>query len=180
MMGDAEHSEFPGDWSKDGRTIAVARGPGWGTEIWLYDLESEETRPLQRGAAEQYYPSFSPDGKFLAYTSRETGRNEVFVRELADDGRAWQVSLEGGDGPRWRGDGRELFFRGTDGFLHAVDVALGDEVTLGRPTPLFRARMRFEDGYEYDVAPDGQSFVINSWIEEEVPRAMSLVLNWSP
>ena len=74
----------------------------------------------------------------------------------------------------------ELFFHGSDGFFYAVDVALGDDVTLGRPTPLFRARIRLEEGYNYDVAPDGQSFVINSWIEEEVPRTMSLVLNWRP
>ena len=77
------------------------------------------------------------------------------LRELTTDGRAWQVSLEGGDGPRWRADGRELFFLGSDGFLHAVDVALGDDVTLGRPTPLFHARTRLDDGwYHYDVAPD--------------------------
>jgi Tol biopolymer transport system component len=178
MMGEAELDEFPADWSADGRTIALVRGLN---EIWLYDLDSGELRPVQPGAAEQTQPTFSPDGKFLAYTSRETGRAEVFLRELTTDGRAWQVSLEGGDSPRWRADGRELFFHGSDGFLHAVDVALGDDVTLGRPTLLFRARTRLEDGwYHYDVAPDGQSFVINSWIEEEAPRAMSLVLNWSP
>jgi dipeptidyl aminopeptidase/acylaminoacyl peptidase len=120
MTGEAELNEFPADWSKDGRTIALVRGPGWGREIWLYDLDSGETRPLQPGAAR------------------------------------------------------------ADGFLHAVDVALGGDVTLGRPTPLFRARVRLEEGYNYDVAPDGQSFVISSWIEEEAPRAMSLVLNWGP
>jgi len=181
MTGEAGLNDFPEDWSKDGSTIALVRGPEWGgNEIWLYDLDSGEIRPLQPGEAKQNLPTFSPDGKFLAYTSRETGRSEVFLRELATDGRAWQVSLEGGDGARWRADGRELFFLGADGFLHAVDVALGDDVTLGRPTPLFRARIRLEAGYNYDVAPDGQSFVITSWIEEEAPRAMSLTLNWSP
>ncbi len=184
LTGEDGINEFSGDWSEDGRTIALVRGPGWGDEIWLFDVESGESRPLQQTTAKQYQPSFAPGGKFLAYTSRETGRNEVFLRELAEGGgagaRAWQVSLAGGEGPKWRADGRELFFYGTDGFLYAVDVVVGDDVSLSQPTRLFRARIRFDEGDHYDVAPDGQSFVIDSWIESDAPRTMSLVLNWTP
>ena len=80
----------------------------------------------------------------------------------------------------WSRDGRELFFLGADGFLHAVEIRLGEEPEIGRPEPLFHARMRFGSGDHYDVTPDGQTFVINSWMEDTVPRPMSVVLNWKP
>ena len=183
LYGDGEINESPSDWSSDGRTLAVTHGRGGIGDIWLYDLASGDSRPLQPGATRQDQPAFSPDGKYLAYTSEETGRDEVFLRSLEPDGRAWQISLEGGNGPRWRGDGRELFFHGADGFIHAVEITLGDgaeSVILGRPQSLFRARLRFDNGEDYDVTSDGQTFLINSWVEEEAPRAMSVVLGWRP
>ena len=64
--------------------------------------------------------------------------------------------------------------------LYGVDVTLGDDVTLGRPQPLFRARARFDRGNQFDVSADGQTFLINSWMEDEAPRAMSVILNWTP
>ena len=180
LMGEAGLYEEPDDWSPDGRTIALLVGLGITGEIRFYDVGSGETRAMQSGVTEHGDPQFSPDGKFLAYTSIETGRDEIFLRALEPGGRAWQVSLEGGDGPHWRADGRELFFYGADGFIHVVEIDLVDEVTIGNSRPLFRARMRFEDGSHFDVSPDGESFVINSWVEDESRRAMSVVLDWTP
>ena len=149
-------------------------------DIWLLDLESGETRALVTSPFAAQEAAFSPDGRFIAYHSDESGREEVYLRSVESGGQVWQVSLEGGEVSFWREDGRELFFYGADGFIHAVDVNLQEPVTLGTPRPLFRARMRFDRGNNYHVTPDGQTFVVNTPMEDEHPRSMSVVLNWSP
>ena len=143
-------------------------------------METGKARPVVEGPFEETLATFSPDGRYVTYASDETGRTEVYLRSLPGEGSPWQISLEGGQTPVWRADGREMFFYGEDGFIHAVEVDLEGGVNIGTPRPLFRAQMRFDRGDHYDVAPDGQSFVINTPMIETTPRPMSVALNWSP
>jgi Tol biopolymer transport system component len=129
------------------------------------------------------HPRVSPDGRWMAFTSDQSGRREVFVMGFPEPGPPRQVSLAGGTQPRWRGDGRELFFLSPDSKLMAVGVNTAHaDITLGRPEPLFDAPMRWWLGWtswttEYDVSSDGKRFLINV-VREERATPLTVILNW--
>jgi Tol biopolymer transport system component len=111
-----EHSTFAEDWTHDGRHLVAVEGPDGDRRIVLVSADGlREHRVLVERAASEDEPSLSPDGKLLAYNSSESGRQEIYVISLDGTDRRWQVSVTGGVQPRWRGDGRELFFLGLDG-----------------------------------------------------------------
>lgn len=119
----------------------------------------------------------------MAYTSNASGRSEVYVQPYPDpSGGKWTVSVDGGTQPRWRQDGRELFFFGQDGQMMAVDVNTTKGFTAGVPKALFRSPIwgggATNTVYRYDVTADGQRFLINVEPGDEKPPAMSVVLNW--
>jgi hypothetical protein len=127
----------------------------------------------------------SPNGRWITFTSNQSRRDEVFVIGFPAPGTPRQVSLAGGMQPRWRADGRELFFLSLDSKLMAVDVnASGANITFGRPAPLFDAPMLWlaEAGRaaspSYDVSPDGQRFLIDL-VREELRTPVTVMLNWS-
>jgi eukaryotic-like serine/threonine-protein kinase len=126
-------------------------------------------------------PAFSPDCKWVAYTSSEPGQPEVYVTSFPDGARKYQVSTGGGQIPRWRADGKELFFLAPQNSnLVAVNVEQnGQELKLGTPHPLFQA---FAIGYRfnfYDVSPDGQRFLISGYTQSVSNVSLTLVSNWS-
>ncbi len=121
----------------------------------------------------------SPDGRWIAYVSNESGRNEVFIGSFPDLDARWQVSPGGGREPRWRDDGREIFYRTPDGVMMAVSVT-----TSERRVSLGEARALFQAGTEsiftsYDVAPDGQRFILCMPLQETAPQPLTLVQNWT-
>jgi Tol biopolymer transport system component len=121
----------------------------------------------------------SPDGRWLAYGSDATRRLEVYVRRRDDatGASALRVSADGGNFPRWRGDGRELYYVDDNGRMMAVPVALGAQPTIGAPEALFQALLEEAADTQYDVTPDGQRFLLNrTLIEDRVP--VSVVLGW--
>jgi serine/threonine protein kinase len=125
----------------------------------------------------------SPNGRWIAFTSNQSRRREVFVIGFPEPGTPRQVSLAGGTQPRWRSDGRELFFLSPDSKLMAVDVNASDgDITFGRPSPLFDAPMLWWlqgwTGTEYDVSPGGQRFLIDVVREAQV-SPLTVILNWS-
>jgi Tol biopolymer transport system component len=168
------------DWSRDGRYLAIEsrRSAVVQRDILILSLADGTTRPFADTPFDEAEARFSPDGRWLAYDSEETGEFEVYVRPFPAGEGKWRVSLAGGTTPRWRADGRELFYLADDGRLMALPVLAGSGFEVGTATALFRTRLRFEAGGHYDVAPDGQTFVLNEWIDEETPRPMSLVLGW--
>jgi len=127
--------------------------------------------------------TISPDGRWIAFSSDQSGRREVFVIGFPEPGTPRQVSLAGGIQPRWRGDGKELFFLAADSKLMAVGVnTAAQNVTFGRPEPLFDAPMRLwldldRADTDYDVSPDGQRFLINV-VREERAAPLTVILNW--
>ncbi len=174
--------KFPTSWSADGRFLAYeVRGvPKTNTDIWILPLEGDrQPKPFLQTPFREGFAQFSPDGRWLAYASDESGKWEIYVTPFPGPGRKWQVSTAGGEQPRWRRDGKEIFYFAADGQITAVRVAgRGAEFELGKPQPLFPIRPH-RRGSMYDVSGDGQKFLVNTIVEEEGFQSMTLVVGWA-
>ncbi len=148
---------FPESWSPDGSVIAIFEGrPATAGDISLLAVEGNQPpAPYLMTAAEESDSAFSPDGRWIAYASTQSGRPEVYIRAANGRGGTWKVSDGGGRFPRWRADGKELFYRRQKAMM-AVKVAIIPEVSVGKPYLLF------EGNFDrlYDVTRDGQRFVM--------------------
>ena len=129
---------------------------------------------------------FSPDGRWVAYTSNESGRNEIYIRAFSSDslaapsdaGSKWLISTDGGSDPRWRGDGKELYYRGTGGRLMAVEIATNPTVRAGIPKTLFVVPPEGgpAQGSRWDVTADGKRFLIP--VGRSTTTPFIVVQNW--
>lgn len=171
-------------WSVDGRYLLFSRkesGPGSHSEIWAVPLTGER-KPfvVLRGQFNLHQESISPDGKWLAYVSDESGRPEVYVAPFLRGGGKSLVSASGGNYPLWRRDGKELFYRSFDQKIISVAIVeSGADLTIGKVQPLFQANPAAGGiGAMYDVAADGKKFVIPSQGPEQVAVPLKLVVNW--
>ena len=178
----------PQHWSSDGRWLVYYEvHPTTGRDLWAADLTSpvHASRVIANTPAEEVLAQLSPDGRWVAYQTNESGRFEVVVQPFPDAGGKWQVSTAGGVAPRWRADGKELYFLAPDATMMAVPVtAAGTSFAAGTPTALFRARV--VDGGsiaanrpQYAVARDGR-FLINQPVGEATAVPITLILNWQP
>lgn len=153
------------------------------TEVDVLPLAGDrKPYPFAQSQFPQRSGHFSPDGQWVAYTSRESGRDEVYVAPFPGPGGKWQVSSAGGRMPRWRRDGRELYFVGEDDTLMAAEVeASPHKFEVKNVRPLFRVNLAPEArdrGGSFDVAADGTRFIINASSDEAQPP-ITLVLNWT-
>ena len=125
--------------------------------------------------------TFSPDGRWIAYQSDESGRLEVYIRPFPGPGGKWQVSTNGGSRPRWRRDGKELFYLGLDNKIMAADIKLGSAtVDVGTVRASFPINPFGGAGRDiYDVTGDGQRFLVASPGSEESSSPVTLVVNWT-
>jgi Tol biopolymer transport system component len=173
---------WPEDWSLDGRSVSATVIPAVGkrnTQIWIVDAEGEhKARPFVGDAENQYASRFSPDGRWLAYASNESGRFEVYVRAFPEAGGRWQVSPAGGVAPRWRRDGKELYYVTLDNKIMAVPLAPEPSFHAGLPTLLFSIHPS-PNGSTYDVTADGQRFLVNAVPAEQGSPPLSLVVHWA-
>ncbi len=130
---------FPGDWSSDGLSIVFRRlPPGTQGSLWLLSLSGQrQARPVPQTEMRGTNGRFSPDGRWLAYQSSESGRAEVYVQPFPSTGAKWLISRSGGFSPRWRRDGRELFYMTTAGTLSAAPIVAGETFQAGEPSALF-------------------------------------------
>jgi Tol biopolymer transport system component len=172
LMYTGADDEFavPGDWSQDGKYVFFERTTNAtvasASEIWVLPLDGDRTAfPLITSKALTTGPRLSPDGRWLAYSTDESGTRQIVVQPFpaVNEGK-WQVSTNGGLEARWRRDGRELFYLGLDGTIMAVEVAPGEAFDAGPPTALFKSGIlvhTFEAEYFYDVTADGQRFLVN-------------------
>lgn len=163
LLWQTEHHVHLGDWSSDGRTIVLAQlSQESRSDIWALDVDEKIARPLLTGAFEQEQPRLSPDGRWLAYKSNESGRSEVYVRRFPELGEKWQVSTAGGTQPVWSSTGRGLYYRGTDQLMSVV-VSSETLFVASRPRALFEDRFASPQGSGhtgYDAAEDGRRFLM--------------------
>ena len=143
VLFESSWSKSPTDWSDDGRFLLFESTDSLGTDIWAMPLVGDR-KPFAftDSPYDEHSAQFSPDGRWVAYVSMQSGPPEVYVRPFPGPGGQWQVSTGGGGQPRWSPNGRELFYVVEDGTLMATAVsAVGDSITLATPTPLFQTRI---------------------------------------
>ena len=171
------------DWSPDGRYLLVDKGNLGATDVWAMPIaDPSKGFPLVQSQFLERSGQFSPDGRWVAYTSQHSGRDEVYVTPFPSGGTRWQVSGSGGTQPRWKPDGRELFFVSADDDLTAASVdGSGARFEVKEVRPLFRVSTYLGPRvglYGYDVSADGKRFLVNYAGETSVPR-VALVVNWT-
>jgi eukaryotic-like serine/threonine-protein kinase len=172
------------DWSSDGRFVVLSLTTGTNLNLWTVDLKGNRT-PVQflDTPYNEAQAQLSPDGHWIAYTANESGRDEVYVQSFPVPGRTRQISTEGGAMPRWRRDGGELFYLAANQFITAVPVKNKTSLELGPAVPLFKTRLVVQGSESvglpttYDVAPDGQRFVLRYPPTDPEPP-ITVVLNW--
>jgi Tol biopolymer transport system component len=154
----------PTDWSRDGRTIIVQQANrDTQSDVAAWTMPHGPMRPLVNSPFNERHGRLSPDGRYLAYTSDESGRFEVYVKSLEHPGPATRVSEAGGAHPRWRGDGGEIYYLSPVGMVTAVRISPGPRLSTGQAVPLFDARLPLPLAYLdtlYDVTADGQRFLV--------------------
>ena len=171
----------PTDWSPDGRQIMFSvPSPGSGNDLWLLPL-GEEGNPVKfiASPADEMHGNFSPDGHLVAYTSNESGKFEVYVETIPRSERKWPVSTSGGYEPRWRSDGKEVYYLSEGRELMAVPVSAGP--SFGIPRPLFQARVPAgvnANRTHYVPSRDGQRFLVNVGVDAP-PSPITVVVNWT-
>jgi dipeptidyl aminopeptidase/acylaminoacyl peptidase len=177
-----EGSELPGDWSRDGQTIVYETiGQGTSRDIWALSLSGEkERRPIIQGEFPESQPKLSPNSRWMAYTSNESGRWEIYVQAFPGPGGKWQVSNRGGTEPAWREDGKELYYLSLDRQLMAVEVGTEGDFEVGVPVPLFTAPISANifTRNRYVSTGDGQKFLFVSPMESASVPATTVVVNW--
>ena len=163
----------PQDWSQDGRFIIYEKDQ---SELWVLPLSGDgKPYAFVQSQSSDAGARFSPDGRWVAFVSEETGRQEVYVTRFDKPGEKWRISTDGGNLPRWRRDGRELFYLMTGGKVMAVQVKPGAEFVAGPPMPLFKADPLSAD---YDVTADGQRFLFIASAPGTQLLPFAVVLNW--
>jgi Tol biopolymer transport system component len=169
----------PWDWSREGKYIMFGKG----NELWYLSTSERIAKPLSQAKWSVRNAQFSPDSQWIAYASNETGSMEVYVTSFPSSNGKWQVSSGGGQEPRWRHDGKELFYVSADGKMMAVAVTTGSNFKVGSPVALFQTHRRqpvsFLDVFSYDVSGDGQRFLIATKVGEANAAPLSIHLNWA-
>jgi Tol biopolymer transport system component len=175
-------TKYPLDWSRDGRMILFrAIDENSNFELWYLPAADRQPIPYLKSKFGVSHGQFSPDGKWVAYASNESGRWEVYVSSFPAPGGNWKISSAGGSEPRWRSDGKELFYLASDGKLMAAAVNEGPPFEAGTAAALFqthrRERISATDLFSYDVSADGQRFLVNSDVGEVASSPLNLVLH---
>jgi Tol biopolymer transport system component len=171
-------------WSRDGRFVLYfTADPNPTTDIWALPMQGDRKPfPLVETKFNERDAQFSPDGKWIAFQSDESGRFEVYVQPFPGSGNKLQISSNGGAMARWRDDGKELFYIGLDDRLMSVRIqSAADTVDAGTPMPLFLTRvggaLQANSLAQYIVSQDGQRFLMNTVAEEEASPII-VVLGW--
>jgi hypothetical protein len=172
---------LPNSWSLDGQLLLCTRQTGSGDHLELLPMESGSPKSFIAGSGSQTNGQISPDGKWVAYASDESGAWEVYVTSFPAGAGKWQVSRGGGQEPRWRGDGKEVFYIATNGMLTAVPVDAQNVFATGTPLQLFQIRGRAPisstDVFSYDVARDGKRFLVNRYVKPEHVPPLTILLS---
>ena len=179
-------SEFGGgpySWSPDGKLLAFPKGtPTTGIGIWMLRMDDRKAAPFLRTSFNEGALQFSPDGRWVAYISDESGRREIYVQPYPGPGGKWQISTEGGTEPLWNPNGRELFYRSGDKMMSA-EITTHPRFSAGKPKVLFVGQYQLSSNQgataNYDVSSDGQRFlVLKPGGKDQAATQINVVLNW--
>lgn len=177
----SDHTKTPNDWSADGRFILYQTT----ADLWVLPLFGEQKPfPFLQTEFIEGWARFSPDGKWIAYSSNESGAWQVYVQSFPASGGKWMISTEGGAQPQWRADGKELFYISSNRKLMAVDVkGNGPTFEAGVPKALFDLRVQTPalpgPRNFYIAAADGKRFLVTSVSEERITTPTTVVMNWT-
>lgn len=167
-------------WSPDGKLVLATLSTDQGSHLQLTPVDGGPTKPFMPGNGSQTNGQFSPDGKWVAYASNETGNWEIYVTTYPGAAGKWQVSRTGGTQPRWSHDGKEIFFLAPKGILSVASVDTSSGFASGTPTALFQTRARTAisstDLFSYDVSKDGTRLLVNRYVKPERPAPLTIIL----
>jgi Tol biopolymer transport system component len=171
-----DHNTSPRSWSPDGALLAYeaigARG-----DIWILPLTGDRTPiPFLRTEFDEREPMFSPDGRWLAYRSNESGRDEVYVRPFPKGEGRWVISTDGGARPKWRGDGRELFYQVNQEIWTVAIEPTATGLDVGRSQRLFDIGM---GSAGWDITRDGQRILVGHGVEDRAAGGLTVTINWA-
>ena len=172
----------PNSWSLDGAQLLCTLQPATGgTQLVLLPTSGGNMTPFLTTKTSETNGQISPDGKWVAYASNESGDWEIYVTTFPTAAGKWQVSQSGGSEPRWRGDGKEIFYIGAGGTLTAVPVSTTGTFASGNPAPLFHTQLRAQvsstDQFTYDATKDGQRFLVNRYAKPPQVAPLRIILN---
>ncbi|MBK5293499.1 MAG: serine/threonine-protein kinase [Acidobacteriia bacterium] len=175
-------SKYPTDWSDSRKMIVFANWNAnnrWG--LWVMPTAVDgKAAPYLNTDFDIFQASFSPDGRLMAYTSNESNRYDVYVQSFSDRTLRWQISTDGGAQPRWRKDGKELYYIASDQSLMSVEVTLASPPHFGIPKPLFHVQVTgLTDARNHYVSTaSGQRFLVNTVVQEDAESGISVLLDW--
>jgi Tol biopolymer transport system component/predicted Ser/Thr protein kinase len=191
LLLESANIRLPNSWSPDGRYLLYsALGQKTGSDLWVLPAaagtpSASKPTPYLQGLYNEQQGQFSPDGHWIAYSSDEIGSYQVYVQSFPAGAGKFRVSAAGGAQPRWRRDGKEIFYIGADGRLTAVDVKTGPKFETGAPRALFDAQipapLLADSSFHYDVAADGGRFLVNSAATDRAGPAatpITVIVNW--
>ena len=174
---------LPNSWSRNGEYVLTTNS-GTGQEpsyLALFKIGDQKPVRMLAGKGNQTNGQISPDGKWLAYASDESGGWNIYATTFPSAAGKWQVSVGGGTEPRWRDDGKEMFYLDAKGMLTAVSISAGSTFSSGTPQPLFRVRPRppisNTDLFSYDVSKDGSRFIVNRYVKPSSVPPLDILLN---
>jgi serine/threonine protein kinase len=186
MILEGRANQFPDDWSKDGKYLIYEVDNGIETKFDLFILPLTGDRtpfPYVQTPFIESHAQFSPDGKWVAYASDQSGQAEIYVQTFPAGGGIWQISTSGGDQPHWRSDGKELYFLAPDKNIMSVSVNTSGSVEFGKPVPLFQVNVPLtglsDDRNSYLPAPDGQKFLVVQLTDTGNSQPWNVVFNWT-
>jgi Tol biopolymer transport system component len=185
-MTNSKLTQYPMDWSRDGSYVLyMQREASTSDDLWVLPMKDGGTPlPFARTEFSERHGQFSPSGRWIAYDSDETGGYQVYVRAFqpgATGGAKYQLSSTGGSEPRWRGDGKEIYYVSSGGKMMAASVTESPAgLQFGPAKELFDAPLVYANNFSffYDVTADGQRFLLLSPLQENSAAAYSLIINW--
>lgn len=174
------NDDLPVDWSRDGKKILfLSVSDSSSDDVWAYDLQSGKAEPILNTVYSEKHSQFSPDGKWIAYTSNESGKDQIYLIDYPGLTQKIQVSRSGGTAARWRGDGAELYFVTLNDSMVVVSVNTSSaRPTIGESSSLFATPPMGSRTHRYAVSPDGSTFYLISSVSDETNSELEVVVGW--
>jgi Tol biopolymer transport system component len=182
VLFENDEDKYASEWSRDGKYLLYAsQGKETRWDLWALPMTGEKKPfPVAKTRFAEMFGGFSPDARFVVYSTDESGQREVYVQDFPEARNKWQVSTKGGSQPFWSGNGREIFYRAPDARVMSVPVKTAGGFEAGVPQALFQARFaNIPARAHYRPTPDGQRFLVLAPLRQETIPPTTVVLNWT-